>query len=236
MDTTVIERMKAAGAPTTFESVYPFVQIAVEDDDKVVSLTDEIPVESTDYNHVVVTCKKISALFAGSKTPPSFSEGPTPEYKAFFVTIELAAANFCAVNGKLERDREFEELFQHLRRRPDGTHRNPLFSYLQAAVRVFMSLQDTSQAEFEAVVDRLRLSAKHFAMSASSTNYCETILDTFGLQLDEGHAVEYPFDETSNDDGFHDDDDDDDEADEDDEVHNDHDEHADGETSRAPTK
>jgi len=62
-------------------------------------------------------------------------------------------------------------IYNLLRRRPDGTDDNPLFSYLQGAARLYMSLFDVSQAEFEAVFNRLTRSAKGYMEDAASTNY-----------------------------------------------------------------
>lgn len=64
----------------------------------------------------------------------------------------------------------------HLARRPDGHHKNPLFSYLRAAARLYLSLRDVSQAEFEAVAQRLHQSAKLHAGHIGSTNYFQAVL------------------------------------------------------------
>ena len=44
-------------------------------------------------------------------------------------------------------------------------------SYVQAAARLYMSLQDLSRLEFKAVIRRLSKSAKTFSMGFESTNY-----------------------------------------------------------------
>jgi len=56
---------------------------------------------------------------------------------------------------------------------------NPLFSYLRAAARLYLSLRDVSRDEFEAVAERLRRSAKTFASRLDSTNYYRLVLGEF---------------------------------------------------------
>lgn len=129
--------------------------------------------------------KKITGLFVGNVVPPNFSTGPTFEYVQFFALLEMTAADFCSVTGKPERDVEFERLYALLRRRPDGRDVNPIFSYLQAAARLYMSLRDVSEMEFEAVARRLTRSARTFAMG--STNYYELAGKTL---LGRGHSEE----------------------------------------------
>lgn len=92
----------------------------------------------------------------------------------FFALIETTAVACCAATNP-EYDRELERVYAQLRRRPLGADANPLFSYLRAAVRLYMSLRDVSQAEFEAVVQRLSRSAGHFSTGLTSTNYIQTI-------------------------------------------------------------
>ncbi|WIG94823.1 hypothetical protein [Myxococcus sp. SDU36] len=123
-----------------------------------------------------VTLKPISQLFTGDVKPPSFAKAPPDEYQAFFLLIEATAAGYCRAVRNTETDQEFERLYRHLQRRPDGTDRNPLFSHLQGAVRLYMSLRDVSQAEFEAVVHRLHQSARHFQTHTGSINYFQEVL------------------------------------------------------------
>src|SRR6185437_3348158 len=126
-----------------------------------------------------VTLKPTAQLFTGTKTPPSFKSGPTEAYVPFFATIELTVIDYCRRAGKPEYDEELERLYTHLRRRPDGTDANALFSYIRAAARLYMSAFDVSQAEFEAVCRRLSKSADHFRLGSTSTNYCQVVGSTF---------------------------------------------------------
>ncbi|MBI5549698.1 MAG: hypothetical protein HY901_37910 [Deltaproteobacteria bacterium] len=128
---------------------------------------------------VMVELKDLSALFVGTRQPPSFAKGPTPEYVLLFAMIELTAVQYCQCTGRLERDEEIARLYNHLRRRPDGTDDNPLFSYLQGAARLYLSLKDVSRAEFEAMAHRLHRSARHFETDAASSNYIEQLAGAF---------------------------------------------------------
>lgn len=174
MDLTVVTKFDNAGIDTTFTKHVPIVGIEVDDQGRVQPVgNDVIVISGPKTAHV--TLKKISELFAGPKTPPSFRKGPTDEYIMFFALIELTVIDFCRSAGRPEYDAEVERLYTHLRRRPDGRDGNVLFSYMQAATRLYMSAFDVSQAEFDAVARRLSRSAGHFGLGPTSTNYCEIV-------------------------------------------------------------
>jgi hypothetical protein len=70
---------------------------------------------------------------------------------------------------------------------------NPLFSYLRAASRLYLSLRDVSRAEFEAVANRLRVSARTFSAGIDSTNYHHFVLEAMSeYQYYEFRAVDRP--------------------------------------------
>ncbi|MDY7225775.1 hypothetical protein [Hyalangium rubrum] len=148
---------------------------------KVVPLEGELPVPVRDEEEQVVwvPLQSISQLWKGSALPPDLSVAPPPEYEPFFLLLEATAAEYCDATGRPERDKEFERLYRLLTRRPDSVDPNPLFSYLQAAARLYLSLREVSRAEFEAVADRLRHSAKTFASRLDSTNYHRLVLGEF---------------------------------------------------------
>lgn len=193
MDSFAIRQLQDLGVDTNLRDDIPAIPIGVDNKKHPVVLADLVPVAGPGDKVVSIRLKNISALFTGDKVPPSFADGPTDEYVEFFMLIEQTAANYCVTTKRIERDTEFESLYNHLRRRPEGRHSNPLFSYLQAAVRLYMSLHDTSQAEFEAVVDRLRRSAKKFAMGATTANYYHVIRNQFGM--DDGSETPWPLSE-----------------------------------------
>lgn len=176
MDIDVVEKLKQASVDTSMKQHFPIIPVQLTDAGKPMPVGGEVFVQSG-KKIAVVTMKGISSLFSGSATPPSFAKGPTREYVFFFALIERTAVDYCEVVGRQGYDEEFERLYRQLRRRPDGTDSNPLFSYLQAAARLYMSLRDVSKEEFEAVAQRLSVSARHFATGPSSTNYLRVVAE-----------------------------------------------------------
>jgi hypothetical protein len=71
-----------------------------------------------------------------------------------------------------------ERIFASLRRRPDSEG-GRLHGYLRAAARLYLSAHDISQAEYEAVMNRLAKSARTFSMPPVSRNYLATLRQTF---------------------------------------------------------
>lgn len=151
------------------------VPIQRDENKKVLPPREEVPVMGNE-GLVLVTLKPITQLWTGSAVPPDLSRTPPQQYQPFLLLLESTAANYCAAVGKPETDDEFERLYRQLRRRPDGTDPHPLFAYLQGAVRLYMSLRDVSQAEFEALVNRLSQSAKWHSSHVGSTNYYREVL------------------------------------------------------------
>ena len=175
MDNEVVEALRSAGADLSLQDEVLSVPIRCSDSGAPLPLGDVISVQSGDVIVPEIRLKRVTELFGGQGEAPSFANGPTPEYMWFFILIERTAIMYCTASGNIERDVEFEQIYRHLRRRPDGRHANGLFSYIQAATRLYMSIRDVSQLEFEAVLDRLALSAKHFSMGPTSRNYFDVV-------------------------------------------------------------
>jgi hypothetical protein len=174
VDREAVEKLQRAGLKVEQPEL---LRVAIQRDEKkqVVRLRGEVPVMGNE-GLMMVTLQPISKLWTGSAVPPDLSRTPPPHYQPFFLLLESTAANYCAATGKPETDDEFERLFRQLRRRPDGDDAHPLYSYLQGAVRLYMSLRDVSQAEFEAVVNRLSQSAKWHSTHVGSTHYYREVL------------------------------------------------------------
>ncbi len=174
MDRNVVEALEKAELPVDKPDL---MRIGVQvDEQQRVQPTREVVSIVSEKKLLQARLKPISQLFTGAKAPPDFSRSPPPEYHPFFILLEAAAADCCKARGRPEPDEEFERLYRLLRRRPDGDDPNPAFSYLQAAARLYMSLRDVSQAEFEAVADRLHRSARSYASHTGSTNYYRAVL------------------------------------------------------------
>ena len=174
----VVQALSNAGIDPDPAASFPSIGLEVDDQGEILSLGETVSVIVRDLA-VSVSLPKISSLWIGDRTPPSFSRGPTPEYLPFFAMIELTAADFCSVSGRIVTDQEFERLYDLLRRRPDGSDSEPIFEYLQAAVRLYLALHDGSRAEFEAVVRRLAQSARTFSEGYASRNYWHHALKQF---------------------------------------------------------
>lgn len=179
MDREVLAQLEKAGIDVTFTERVPVIPVEVEAGGKVVPAGEEVTVMSGEAV-AVVTLKSIPELFTGARRPPSFDRGPTDEYVWFFMLIERTVLDVCISTGRAERDQEIERLYRHLRRRPAGRDANPLFSYMQAAARLYMSLRDVSRAEFDAVAQRLTRSARRFADGPMSRNYIRMLNEHFG--------------------------------------------------------
>ncbi|MGI5862694.1 MAG: hypothetical protein ACOX6T_11640 [Myxococcales bacterium] len=175
MDQRVVAALTEAGIDASLKTVYPGVGIEV-DDGRPIPVGKTVKVFGGD-KQVEVELEPISKLLTGTKQPPSFQSGPTPEYVPFFFMLEAAALDFCEATERLEYDEEIARIYNLLRRRPDGTDPNPLFAHLQATARLYLSLRDVSPAELEAVLNRLTRSVKRWAEGAASTNYLRVLED-----------------------------------------------------------
>ncbi|HZH77383.1 MAG TPA: hypothetical protein VEY88_15245 [Archangium sp.] len=174
MDREAVEKLQRAGLKVEQPEL---LRVAIQRDEQkqVMRLRGEVPVMGNE-GLMLVSLKPVTKLWTGSAVPPDLSRTPPPRYQPFLLLLESTAANYCAAVAKPETDDEFERLFRQLRRRPDGEDAHPLFSYLQGAVRLYLSLRDVSQAEFEAVVNRLSQSAKWHSTHVGSTNYYREVL------------------------------------------------------------
>ena len=184
MDKAIIDCLAAAEADYELKDKGVHLPIQISDRGVPLPLEEKVIVLSGKVTVPLERLKKISDLFSGNRQPPDFKHGPTKEFVLFFVLIERMAWDFCVSTKRIERDGEFERLYNLLRRRPDGLDFNPLFSYLQGTVRLYMSLRDVSQAEFEAVASRLAKSAKTFSEGPTSMNYFNLALKTISTNTD----------------------------------------------------
>jgi hypothetical protein len=116
-------------------------------------------------------------LFRGDKRPPDLTEYPE-EYVPVFYFIEKHALTADAAAGRL-RDREWEEIYSTLRRRPDGKSTGPVHDFIWQVAATLLGLRSTSQVEFEEVFGRLARSCRHFQMGATSRNYMENLKSGF---------------------------------------------------------
>src|SRR5919108_4774812 len=109
-------------------------------------------------------------LFRGDQPAPSMPNEPPPAYMPLFFFIELHALTFCDRFG-VETDREFEEVYSNLRRRPDGKSTGALHFFLWQVAAGLVGLRQVSAAEFDAIFGRLAQSARTFGKGVVSRNY-----------------------------------------------------------------
>jgi hypothetical protein len=149
--------------------------LALTKDGRVAPLGEEVPVADNSWTMAHVKLKPISQLWTATGTAP-FPVTTAPRHEAFLVLLESTASVYCMTMGRPETDAEFERLYRQLRRHPDGRDAHPLFEYLQAAARLYLSLQDVSRAEYEALTDRLSKLARIAHTHVGSTNYHRIML------------------------------------------------------------
>lgn len=180
MDSTVVKVLEASGIAVDPRRELVYVGIELDEDERLLPIGEEVAVLGRRNlldralgrdKLAMVAMKPITQLFSGQRTPPSFRDGPTPEYMPFFATIERAVAQAASVLDPPPTDQELERLYRKLKRHPDGTDAAPLFSCMQAAARAYMSVAEVSRADFEAVIARLAQSARTFSVGHASHNY-----------------------------------------------------------------
>jgi len=180
MDQSVIAALQKAGMDSEQPELLR-VPTVLGAQRRVLPLEGDLPVPMRDQEDRVVwlPLRSIAELWTGSTIPPDFAVAPPSAYEPFFLLLEATAAEYCDATHQPEQDREFERLYLRLCQRPDSTDPNPLFSYLRAAARLYLSLRDVSRPEFEAVTERLRRTAKTFVSRLDSTNYHRLVLGEF---------------------------------------------------------
>jgi hypothetical protein len=117
-------------------------------------------------------------LFRGDKVPPVFGDYPDPDYDPCFYVIEWHMIMICDAEG-VRTDKEFLEVYSAMRRRPDGRSLGTLHDFLWQASALLLGMRPLSALEFEAIMGRLALSARHFSMGLVSRNYITHIRPVF---------------------------------------------------------
>jgi hypothetical protein len=174
MDLRVIRELKRAGlAVDRPERLQVPIQFGAHG--KAVPLGEEVPVADDSWKMVHVKLEPISRLWTVADRTPFLLRAP-PHHEAFLYLLQSTAVVYCTAMDKPETDAEFERLYRMLRQRPDGLDSHPLFSYLQGAARLYMSLRSVSRAEYEALLQRLGRLAQSFRSHANSINYHDKVL------------------------------------------------------------
>jgi len=172
---SIVEVLIEAGLEVDAENNRPWISMDVDEDGALVPPGEEV--FATDGEVIVaVRLPPIPDLFTGDRRPPSFADAPPPGYMPFFLAIDRVVYDWCSETGDVIRDKDLERVYNDVRRRPRGKGQHPVVPYVQAAIRLYMSIHDSSEHEFEAVLRRLCQSARTFAMGYTSRNYYDCAL------------------------------------------------------------
>jgi hypothetical protein len=120
----------------------------------------------------------LAALFRGEKKPPVLGDYPEA-YNDSFIILDLHVLEISKFFGD-RRDAEMREIYSTLRRRPDGRSLGFVHDYMWQAAALILGTRPLSQAEFEAIMERLERSCRTFELGPTSRNYAASIRSTLG--------------------------------------------------------
>jgi hypothetical protein len=122
--------------------------------------------------------RSLRALFRGDRKPPLLGDYPEA-YNESFMLLDLHALEISKFFGD-RRDDEMLEIYSALRRRPDGRSLGFVHDYMWQAAALMLGVRPLSQAEYEAILERLERSCRTFSMGPTSRNYIATLRSTLG--------------------------------------------------------
>ncbi len=120
----------------------------------------------------------LRSLFRGDRQPPVLGDYPEA-YNDSFILFDLHVLEICKFFGD-RRDAEMKEIYSSLRRRPDGRSLGFVHDYLWQAAALVLGTRPLSQAEFEAIMERLERSCRTFEMDPTSRNYAAALRQSLG--------------------------------------------------------
>jgi hypothetical protein len=178
MDETVVAALAQSGSKGSLPSL-----VIVRDDlGKIAMQSGDVQVQVGEGRQTLAL-RQVRELFTGERRAPDLSQGPTPALEPFFMLLEYTVLRFCEADGRDPTDQDMAAIYASLRRRPDSNG-GKLHGYLRAAARLYLSVRDVSQAEYEAVFNRLAKSARTFSVPPISRNYVATLRQTFAGMSD----------------------------------------------------
>ncbi|WP_288558555.1 hypothetical protein [uncultured Victivallis sp.] len=159
------------------------VELAVSylDDDCEVDLSDRtrIRLEYSGWDDDLEwRVPSLRALFRGDRQPPDMSKYPD-EYLNHFAMLEKNLLSYCHASFEEPADREIQEVYSAVRRRPDGRPINELRNAVWQAAALMLGAFPCSQPEFEAILLKLEQSARTFALGHTSRNYLTQLKEQF---------------------------------------------------------
>ncbi|HEX8437115.1 hypothetical protein [Archangium sp.] len=176
MDLKVREELERAGLELDWPEL---LQVAMEFGPRgqPLRLREALSVVDGKRTMAEVKLKPISQLWAETEGTPS-PLGTPPRHESFLRLLESTACRYCSAIRRPETDAEFERLYRQLRREPDAEDPYPLFSYLQGAARLYLSLRNVSRAEYEELTHGLSKQARRFRSHMGSINYHRRVLNS----------------------------------------------------------
>ncbi|AKJ05216.1 hypothetical protein ATI61_102284 [Archangium gephyra] len=169
MDLKVRQELERAGLELDWPER---LQVPIEfgEQGQALPLGEEVPVVDESWTMAHVKLAPISRLWTATDMTPLPLKTPA-HHEPFLLLLESTAGIYCTAMNQSETDDEFERLYRLLRHNPDGEDAHPLFSYLQGAARLYLSLRSVSRTEYEALTYRLGRMARGVRSHEHSTNY-----------------------------------------------------------------
>lgn len=155
MDARVVDELRRLGVTVGADGPLPHVAVLVVAGQVLAPVGPEVPV-AVHGRPVLLRLRPLTALCAGAGRAPSFQDGPTREHARLFAALEFAVASCADVLRPPPDDADAARAYRRLRRQPDHlVLGDPLFAYVQASARLYLSLVETSRAELDAALAHL---------------------------------------------------------------------------------
>ena len=124
--------------------------------------------------------KRLSDLYRGDIQPVSFDEMSMypAKYQTFFYNIERDVV-LCNLMDRIPTDKEFNDAYSAIRRRPDGKSNGYLHDLIWQATCIALATHPWSEKETEAILRQLARSCRTFKLSTSSRNYMGYVTNLF---------------------------------------------------------
>lgn len=178
MDPKVVEELRRLGLALGDDGPLPHVAVLVVAGQVLAPVGPEVPV-AVHGRPVLMRLRPLTGLCVRGRPAPSFRAGPTREHARLFAALEgSVAACTDALPGLLDHDAA--RAYRRLRRQPDHlVLGDPLFAYVQASARLYVSLVDTSWPELDAALAHLAREASGPGAHEGSRRYLDRVRELY---------------------------------------------------------
>ncbi len=123
----------------------------------------------------------ITSLLRGDVRPPQDDDlsRHDPKYLALLMAIELGVLAAASLLGRIPTDRDIGEVYNQLRRHPDGRGTGRLFDIVWQTTALALVGKPVSPAEFEAVVRQLERSVRRHRTWDGASDYVPFLREQF---------------------------------------------------------